>query len=393
MSKDAVAIIPARGGSKRIPKKNIKEFHGKPLIAYSIEVALASNLFEKVIVSTDDETIAKVAKQYGAEVPFVRPAELSDDFTGTVDVVNHAVNYLESCGESYEYICTIYATAPFLQKEYLMEGYEKLKNSDAVNAFSATSMPFPIQRTFKLDENRRCKMFTPEHYMSRSQDLEEAYQDAGQFYWTSRSRQKNTKNQIVFSDISIPIILPRHLVQDIDTPEDWTRAEYMFQALNQDIYDKWNNLKKRLSTNSKLTHIRNSEIYFISIGQNIGYEAYGKDELFLRPVLIYKKLSHSTFIGIPLTSKPKSGSYYFKFSYKKDKYSYGSLNQLKVFDTKRIVYKSGNIKKDDFDKLKSQMKEFIDITPHSKKSGRGITSKKKQRSNDNIISKENINVK
>lgn len=231
MPKDAVAIIPARGGSKRIPKKNIKEFHGLPLIAYSIKAALDSNLFDKVVVTTDDETIAKVAKKYGAQVPFLRPAELSDDFTGTVDVVNHAVEYLESQCESYEYICTIYATAPFLQSKYLIEGYEKLKNSDAVNTFSATSMPFPIQRTFKLNENGRCEMFTPEHCMTRSQDLEEAYQDAGQFYWTCRSRQKLSQNQVVFSDISIPVILPRYLVQDIDTIEDWTRAEYMYEAL------------------------------------------------------------------------------------------------------------------------------------------------------------------
>ena len=231
MAKNAIAIIPARGGSKRIPKKNIKDFFGKPLIAYSIEAALKSNLFEKVIITTDDEEIAAIAKQYGAEVPFVRPKELSDDFTGTTDVVNHAVDYLENLGEKYEYICTIYATAPFLQTKYLIEGYEALQNSDAVNAFSSTSMPFPIQRTFKLDENGRCKMFTPEHYMTRSQDLEEAYQDAGQFYWTNRSRQKQSKNSVVFSDISIPIILPRHLVQDIDTFEDWRRAEYMYQAL------------------------------------------------------------------------------------------------------------------------------------------------------------------
>lgn len=228
-----MAIIPARGGSKRIPKKNIKLFHGKPLIAYSIQAALNSELFDEVIVSTDDEEIATVAKQYGAEVPFLRPKELSDDFTGTVDVVNHTVDYLESQGEDIEYICTIYATAPFLQSKYLKQGYEKLISSNAVNAFSATSMPFPIQRTFKLDENGRCEMFTPEHYMSRSQDLEEAYQDAGQFYWTSRTRQKQTQNKIVFSDISIPIILPRHLVQDIDTLEDWTRAEYMYDAMTK----------------------------------------------------------------------------------------------------------------------------------------------------------------
>ncbi|MFA6136924.1 MAG: pseudaminic acid cytidylyltransferase [Sulfurimonas sp.] len=233
LKKDAVAIIPARGGSKRIPKKNIKIFHGLPLIAYSIKAALNSNLFEKVIVTTDDEEIARIAREYGAEVPFLRPKELSDDYTGTADVVNHAVDYLESQGERYEYICTIYATAPLLQKEYLIEGYEKLKNSDAVNTFSATSMPFPVQRTFKLDKNRRCEMFTPEHYMTRSQDLEEAYQDAGQFYWTNRARQQQSKQTIVFSEISIPVILPRHLVQDIDTLEDWQRAEYMYKAIKR----------------------------------------------------------------------------------------------------------------------------------------------------------------
>jgi len=238
MKKNAIAIIPARAGSKRIPRKNIKDFHGKPLIAYSIEVALKSKLFDKVIVSTDDEEIASIAKKYGAEVPFLRPKELSDDFTGTAEVINHVVNYLESKGEYYEYICTIYATAPFLQSKYVIEGYESLKNSDAVNTFSATTMPFPIQRTFKLDKNGRCEMFMPEHYMTRSQDLEEAYQDAGQFYWTSRTRQKESKKQMVFSDISIPIILPIHLVQDIDTLEDWTRAEYMYQALknNEEVH-------------------------------------------------------------------------------------------------------------------------------------------------------------
>ena len=233
MTKDAIAIIPARGGSKRIPKKNIKDFFGKPLIAYSIEIALASNLFEKVIVTTDDEEIAKIAIEYGAEVPFLRPKELADDFTGTVDVVNHAIEYLEKQDEYYEYVCTIYATAPFLNSMYLQEGYNKLKESDAVHAFSATTMPFPIQRTFKLDKNGRCEMFMPEHYMTRSQDLEEAYQDAGQFYWTNRIRQRESETDVVFSDISIPIILPRYLVQDIDTPEDWQRAELMYEVIQK----------------------------------------------------------------------------------------------------------------------------------------------------------------
>lgn len=226
-----IAIIPARGGSKRIPKKNIKEFFGKPLIAYSITSALKANIFDKVIVSTDDEEIAQIAKQYGAEVPFIRPKELSDDYTGTTDVINHAIEYLESQGEKYNYVCTIYATAPFLQSKYLLEGFEKLKNSDAINAFSCTTMPFPIQRTFKIDDNNRCEMFTPENYFSRSQDLEEAYQDAGQFYWTNKQREKQDENKIMFSQSSIPIILPRYLVQDIDTLEDWRRAEFMYKAL------------------------------------------------------------------------------------------------------------------------------------------------------------------
>lgn len=230
LKKNAVAIIPARGGSKRIPRKNIKDFFGKPLIAYSIQTALESKLFEKVIVTTDDEEIAKIAKEYGAEVPFLRPKELSDDFTGTGDVVKHAIDYLKEHGEKFDYVCTIYATAPLLQAKYLIEGFEALKNSDAINAFSATSMPFPIQRTFKLDENGRCEMFTPENYFKRSQDLQEAYQDAGQFYWSKLDKKSN---DIMFGKDSIPIILPRYLVQDIDTLEDWVRAEYMYEAVKK----------------------------------------------------------------------------------------------------------------------------------------------------------------
>ncbi len=225
-----IAVIPARGGSKRIPRKNIKAFHGKPLIAYSIEVALNSNLFDKVVVSTDDEEIASIAKKYGAEIPFLRPKELADDFTGTKEVVNHLLEYLKSKGEAFDYVCTIYATAPLLQEKYLIEGFEKLKNSDAIHAFSVTSMPFPIQRTFKIDENERCEMFMPEHYMTRSQDLEEAYQDAGQFYWIKVNEESN---EIMFGKDSIPIILPRHLVQDIDTLEDWKRAEVMYRVIEE----------------------------------------------------------------------------------------------------------------------------------------------------------------
>jgi len=225
----SVAIIPARGGSKRIPRKNIKEFHGKPLIAYSIETALESNIFEKVVVSTDDKEIADIAKKYGAEI-IQRPDELADDYTGTWDVIDHAIEYLQNQGDKFDFVCTLYATAPLLQSKYLIKGFEELKNSDVINCFSATSMPFPIQRTFKLNDSGRCEMFTPEHYMSRSQDLEEAYQDAGQFYWT-RLNQKS--DNIMFGKDSIPIILPRYLVQDIDTLEDWKRAEIMYRVLEE----------------------------------------------------------------------------------------------------------------------------------------------------------------
>ena len=224
-----ICIIPARGGSKRIPRKNIKEFLGKPLIAYSIETALKSELFDDVIVSSDDDAIIKIANKYGASTPFIRPKELSDDFSNTGDVLKHTLKFLKENGKEYNFVCTIYATAPMLQVKYLKEGLEKLKVSDAHMAFSVTSMPFPIQRTFKITKDERCEMFTPEHYKERSQDLEEAYQDAGQFYWENLN---NKGLDIAFSKSSIPIILPRYLVQDIDTLEDWKRAELMYGAIN-----------------------------------------------------------------------------------------------------------------------------------------------------------------
>jgi pseudaminic acid cytidylyltransferase len=226
-----VAIIPARGGSKRIPRKNIKLFDDKPIIAYSIETALRSGLFERVIVSTDDEEIAGIAETYGAEIPFMRPGELADDHAGTGAVVEHAVAWLEASGAIVEYVCTIYPTAPLLSGAYLAEGLEKLERSDAVNALSVTSMPYPIQRSFKITPNERIEMFWPEHFYTRSQDLEAAYHDAGQFCWTHRERSKAVVSEIPFSSITIPVVMPRHLVQDIDTPEDWAFAELLHKAL------------------------------------------------------------------------------------------------------------------------------------------------------------------
>ncbi len=354
-----IAIIPARGGSKRIPKKNIKDFFGKPLIAYSIEVALKSGLFEKVVVSTDDKKIAQIAREYGAEVPFVRPEELSDDYTGTGEVVAHALKYLEEDGEKYDYLCTIYATAPLLGEEYLKEGFEKLKNSNAKMVFSVSSMPFPIQRTFKINEDERCEMFTPEYFCTRSQDLEEAYQDAGQFYFENLNI---SSDEIAFGKDSIPIVLPRYLVQDLDTLEDWERLEILYQSLHKDKFDKWNSIKKKLDK-KQIINFYQGNIYFMSVGQNIGYESYGKGKLFLRPVLVYKKLSKSTFLGIPLTSKLKEGSYFFSFSYKKDKKSCAMLNQMRIFDIRRSEYLSGKINKNTYKNLEIKVKEFMKTTP------------------------------
>ena len=362
MPKDAIAIIPARGGSKRIPRKNIKDFFGKPLIAYSIEVALDSNLFEKVVVTTDDEEIAKIAKEYGAEVPFLRPKELSDDFSGTADVIEHAIKELEKRGEYYNYVCTLYATAPLLQKEYLIEGYEKLKESDAMNAFSATSMPFPIQRTFKLNKNGRCEMFTPEYYMTRSQDLEEAYQDAGQFYWKKREQESN---EIMFGKDSIPILLPRHLVQDIDTLEDWDRAEKLYKVLNKNSYDKWNELKQEIDIKKPML-FRERDILFISMGQNIGYEQYGKGEDFLRPVVVLKKFSKNLFLGIPLSSQLKDGYFFHKVTFK-ERENTALLLQSKTFDSKRIKYKLATLSQNEFSKLSEKFCEVV--TPISEKKG------------------------
>ncbi len=226
-----LAIIPARGGSKRIPGKNIKSFAGKPLIAYSIDAAIASGLFNKIIISTDSEEVAEVAKAYGADVPFIRPKELSNDIVGTRPVTNHAIKF---CIEQFykpKFCCCIYATAPFLQANYLRQGLDSLKqNSEKSFAFSVTSFPFPVQRALIKSPAGVLPMF-PESINHRSQDLGDAYHDAGQFYWGRTDDYLS--NQKIFSHHSLPVVLPRHLVQDIDTPEDWLRAELMFKAYVQ----------------------------------------------------------------------------------------------------------------------------------------------------------------
>jgi len=223
----AVAIIPARGGSKRIPGKNGKLFVGKPIITYSIDVAKRSNLFERVIVSTDSNEIAEIAEKYGAEVPFVRPDYLSDDYTVTDDVFLHALSWLKENDKSFEYACCIYATCPFLQVKYLKLGLETLKKEKSTSAFSVTTFPYPIFRALKINNNDRLEMIWHEHLKTRSQDLPEVFHDAGQFYWVRVD--KYLEKKLIMSDDAFPVVIPRSLVQDIDTIEDWEYAEDMYR--------------------------------------------------------------------------------------------------------------------------------------------------------------------
>ncbi|RKT45231.1 pseudaminic acid cytidylyltransferase [Thiocapsa rosea] len=226
-----VAIIPARGGSKRIPRKNIKSFCGKPMIAWSIQAAQVSDCFDQVIVSTDDDEIAEVARACGADVPFKRPAELSDDYTGTIPVVAHAIDWMSTNITPVEHACCLYATAPFLQAEDLRRGFDVLEQSGADYAFSVTSYASPIQRAIRITADQRVEMFNPERFNTRSQDLEEAFHDAGQFYWGRATAWLAAKP--LFSHDAVPVLLPSHRVQDIDTEEDWVRAELMFKVINQ----------------------------------------------------------------------------------------------------------------------------------------------------------------
>ncbi|MQW87730.1 pseudaminic acid cytidylyltransferase [Sinorhizobium saheli] len=226
-----LAVIPARGGSKRIPRKNIKPFLGRPMIAWSIGAAIESGCFDRLIVSTDDEEIAEIARQSGAEVPFLRPAELADDYATTSDVIRHAISWLDQNDRMPERVCCIYATAPFLRAGDITRGFDLLEEGGADFVFSATSYAFPIQRAIRLTPEGRVEMLMPEQFSTRSQDLDEAYHDAGQFYWGRSEAWLSGKP--IFSPLATALILPRYRVQDIDTPDDWLRAELMFKALHE----------------------------------------------------------------------------------------------------------------------------------------------------------------
>lgn len=226
-----LCVIPARGGSKRIPNKNIKTFCGKPIIAWSIQVALASKCFDKVIVSTDNKKIGNLAKNYGADVPFVRPKKLSDDYAGTNPVISHAIKWVTKNYEKPLYVCCIYATAPFIRLKDLKDGLKILKKSGHEFVFPVTNYAYPIQRSFKFKNNKKLEMFYPKYFNSRSQDLEEAFHDAGQFYWGSTDAWLDNKS--IISGKASPILIPRNRALDIDTLEDWQIAERMFEVINK----------------------------------------------------------------------------------------------------------------------------------------------------------------
>lgn len=228
-----VAVIPARGGSKRIPRKNVRQFSGMPMIAHSIECAKASRLFDRIIVSTDDDEIALVSGKYGAEVPFRRSPELSDDNTGIIDVIADATRRVAAEGATMSAVCCILATAPFLSAADLREGWRTMEDGDWSYVFAATTFAYPIFRSFESMPAGGVKMFFPEHFTTRSQDLPEALHDAGQFYW-GRPDAWLAKERI-FSERSATVVIPRWRVQDIDSEEDWTRAELMGRVLRDAV--------------------------------------------------------------------------------------------------------------------------------------------------------------
>lgn len=222
-----IAIIPARGGSKRIPRKNIRPFHGKPIIAYSIETAMNSGLFDHVVVSTDDAEIAEVAEGFGASVPFMRPAELADDHTGTTAVLRHSLQWVTDNWGEVQSVCSIYPTAPFVRVSDLMKGKSALEQFPA--AFSVTTFPYPIFRALQRSAEGRVSMVWPEHVMTRSQDLPEGWHDAAQFYWAQGDYILGGGD--FMSGDAFGVEIPRMRVQDIDTEEDWEQAEALFRII------------------------------------------------------------------------------------------------------------------------------------------------------------------
>jgi pseudaminic acid cytidylyltransferase len=228
--KQVVATIHARGGSKRVPKKNIKNFCGKPAIYYPIRAAIQSHLFDRIVVNTDSEEIAAIGLQQGAEVPFMRPQALADDYATTQDVLKYDVEQLNK-DQTVEYVCCIYAAAVLVQPAFLKAGLDIIRKTNGTTVFSVATSGAPVYRALQI-KNEKIEMVWPEYKLSRSQDLPETYQDAGQFYWINVEKFK--RNPMLINDDTFPVILPRYLVQDIDTEEDWAHAEIIYKTLKRE---------------------------------------------------------------------------------------------------------------------------------------------------------------
>jgi len=224
-----LAVIPARGGSKRIPRKNVKPFHGKPMISYAIAAAIASESFDRVIVSTDDEEITQIARAHGAEVPFVRPQELADGHTPTVPVIAHAITACQSIGWDVQEVCCIYPGVPFISTEDLSAAHDQLLATGAHYVFPVTRFPSPIQRALRRQPEGLVSPFQPEYAATRTQDLEPGYYDVGQFYW---GRASSWLDGLNIHLNGTTLVIPEWRVVDIDTPADWERAELLYAALS-----------------------------------------------------------------------------------------------------------------------------------------------------------------
>ena len=221
-----IAVIPARGGSKRIPRKNVRQFCGKPLLAYPIDICLQSGLFKHVIVSTDSEEIAEVARACGAEVPFMRPPELAGDFVATAPVVKHTVAWVDEHWGSVAYCCQLYAN-PFITLSHLQQGFELLRERGVHETLVIVEFPYPILRAFQLSDAGTVDYAFPQYRSARSQDLPVFYHDAAQFYWHDCAKMHEDGEHK-----SLPVIIPRHRAVDIDTEEDWRVAERLYMALS-----------------------------------------------------------------------------------------------------------------------------------------------------------------
>ena len=225
-----MAVIPARGGSKRIPNKNIKDFCQKPILEYAITAAINTQLFSKIIVSTDSVEIAKFAQQLGAEVPFIRSPQLSDDYSNTDQVVQDVIIKLSQMGKNYEYISCIYATTPFLEPLDIENGFAALRANKSDFLLAVNRLRFPIERTYQDSGNGTLRLSKPDAYLTRSQDLPVSYVDSGQFYWGTPKGWQEV-NDLGIGDPTY-IELPWHKSIDLDTLQDWDMAERIFSAIH-----------------------------------------------------------------------------------------------------------------------------------------------------------------